>query len=158
MSEEERVVIEFDEAARRLGVSERRPPIAADSTAPSLQFGGENDGGDMDVSDYVDAKIETVRVANDARFDEVISRLDHVPTTASMLATAAGAIVTIAGILLALLAFGGDRFDAGVQLTSVSVEQALEAQRLAKENTERLEGLDDKLDTVLRMLGERVKE
>lgn len=93
-----------------------------------------------------------VRAQNDARFAEVLSRLDRMPSSGFMIGTAASTVLGIVGIILAILAFGGDRFSGGVQLSSVSVQQAEDAKRVAGENTKAIEEVSGKLDSLLKML------
>ncbi|WP_411839223.1 hypothetical protein [Paracoccus sp. ME4] len=57
--------------------------------------------------DYVDLKIE-------ASLAKVEARLSVMPTTGTMLMTAFTSSVAIVGLILAILSFGGDRFDSGV--------------------------------------------
>lgn len=76
-----------------------------------------------------------------------------------------GAVITTVGLIIAILAFGGDRFDGGVQLTGASVQQAINAEtratnaeKIAKDNAERMKDLGGKLNTILDILGERAKK
>lgn len=119
--------------------------------------------------DYVDAKVGEMRAQNDARFAEVISKLDvasvkmtaaseHMPTTSGMIASAAGAVVATVGLIVAIWAFAGDRFDGGMSAASVSVQQAVEAQNLATENAAKMKEIQGDLDTIIKLLGEKAKQ
>lgn len=95
---------------------------------------------------YVDARIEATRVQNDARCAEILARLDRRPSTGAVACMFAAATATIIGVSLAALAFGGDRFDGGVQAASTSIRQAIEAsieaedaKKTAEENARRAE-------------------
>ena len=59
--------------------------------------------------DYVDLKIE-------ASLAKIEARLSVMPTTGAMLMTAFTSSVAIVGLILAVLSFGGDRFDSGIGL------------------------------------------
>lgn len=93
---------------------------------------------DVEIKDYLDAKIETVRAQNDARFAELrsdisslITKIDHLPTPLTFWQFVVGlgsAVVAALGIVLAVLAYGSDRFDSGVSAMG-AIEEALDAQR-----------------------------
>lgn len=59
------------------------------------------------------------------------------PGTGAFIATVLAAMAIVVGVL----AFGGDRFDGGFQVTSVSVQQAQEARDLAVENAKQIQAL-----------------
>lgn len=90
---------------------------------------GSGDGGppvDRETERHIDTKVEAVKAQNDARFGEVISRLDAMnPATwwqnGLLLAAAIGFVFSI-------LAYASDRFDSGVASMG-AVEEALDAQR-----------------------------
>ena len=77
-----------------------------------------------------------------ASSNEIKMELAKKPGTGTFVATVIGAIAVVVGVL----AFGGDRFDGGVQLTSVSVQQAQEARDLSVENARQLKALLDRMD------------
>jgi len=111
--------------------------------------------------EYTDAKMETVRAQNDARFAEVMAKLEIMSRTSITkreLWTATGtSIAAILGVILAVLAFAGDRFDAGIGFSSQVAEQAaVDASQDAKFDlvidkldsvADRLEGLEARLPT-----------
>ena len=114
-------------------------------------YGGDNGGNGMDIN-YIDAKVDAVRAQNDARFAEILSKLNHIPQTSTLITTVVGTGVSILALFIAVFAFGGDRFDGGVQLTSASVQQAIEAQQIARSNREQVTKLNAKLDTLIDLL------
>jgi hypothetical protein len=68
-------------------------------------------------------------------------------------------VISVFGLILAVLAFGGDRFDGGVQVTSSSIEYLQKADNQAKLNSEALENIsaaiakrDAQIDTLLGVL------
>lgn len=128
----------------------------------STSYGG---GGepivDAETLRYVDKSMEAVRAQNDARFAEVLAqlrKLNDIPTFGKMVLTAVGVGVGGVTLIIGVLAFGGDRFDGGVQISSVSVQQAEEARQIAKENADRVKELDQKLETLIGLIRERVNQ
>ncbi|WP_416897573.1 MAG: hypothetical protein ACMVY4_19230 [Minwuia sp.] len=128
----------------------------------------------------VQAELRAVRAENDARFTQVLSSVDgltkhfdaeltkfhaareSLPTKYGMLWTtvvsvASGVAATVT-IMLGVLAIAGDRFDGGIGAATVSVEQAVEARRISRENAEQVERLNSKMDTLLDVLRGRVEE
>ncbi len=103
---------------------------------------------DPETKTYIDAKTEATRAQNDARFADLradiatlITKVDAAPTKWTVVAATA----TILGGTLAFLAFGGDRFDGGLSASSLVVQQ--------KENSRRLDQVDQKLGVILEILG-----
>lgn len=145
-----------------LSESQRGPNI---DEKKRVSFGdGNGGGGNMDADKYIDAKIDTVRAQNDARFAEVVGKLGNIehtlsgqPSVASLIGTSAITALTILGLIVALLAFGGDRFDGGVQVSSVVVQQAQDAKALAQKNQQKMGELSEKLDILIGILGEQDK-
>lgn len=89
------------------------------------------------VKDYVDKSMETVRAQNDARFAEVLARLDVMDARLSsmkpfniwqVVATVAGGVVAILGIGIAVLTFSSDRFDSGISSLGI-VKEYVDGQR-----------------------------
>lgn len=113
---------------------------------------------DTETERYVNARMETVKAQNDARFSEVLAELRKIPSTGTLAWMFAGAVISVIGIIIGALAFGGDRFDGGVQITGVAVEQAVEARNIAKENAEKINGVNDKLDTLIGIMQEKISE
>lgn len=81
---------------------------------------------DSETKNYVDAKMESVKAQNDARFSEVISRLDSMhPATWWQNGLLLAAAI---GFVFAILAYSSDRFDSGVASMG-AVEEAIDLQR-----------------------------
>lgn len=149
-------IVKLDDA--RTGVvSPIEQPLKAADPTPS-KHGGGGGGGPVDTGtkDYVDAKTDATRFQNDARFAEVIARLDKVPSLWQLIATVGSVgltvLVALVGTFLAVVQFGGDRFDGGMSAASVSVNQAIEARDTAQKNAERINQMDQKVDDVDRKL------
>jgi hypothetical protein len=122
--------------------------------------GGGGDGtsdGMATMKDYVDARDEAVEARLMAKLDTVISRLDGLPSKnnlddnrQSVIRNIWGGVITGFVAILAVLAFGGDRFDGGLsvspQLASMQNNQAVTDQRQdAQANV-----LDQKLDVIIK--------
>jgi hypothetical protein len=117
---------------------------ASQPPKPTMYSGGSGSGGgkqvDAETKNYVDAKMDSVRAQNDARFAEVLARLDNikVPSLWQLVSIGAGmvlAFVTVVGLM-------ADRFDGGLAASSV-IAPMTEAQN------ERDAIQDKKLDTIL---------
>lgn len=111
---------------------------------------GSGGGGppvDTETKNYLDAKVDAVRAQNDARFAQVLARLDAMnPATWWQNAVvAATAVVALIGILLTVLSFASDRFDSGVSAMG-AIEEQLDAQR------ETNAAQDERLDRVISAL------
>lgn len=96
--------------------------------------------------DYVDQKFETERAKTDARFAEVLTeirllRLSSI-TKWQFFGGLGTAVATILGVLLAVLAFAGDRFDAGINMSD-------DLTRIQAEQAERDAAQDARLDQIL---------
>jgi hypothetical protein len=126
---------------------------------PDQAAGGGGGGGgggftvDAETQRYVDKSMDAVKAQNDARFSDVIARLDglksqydHAPTPLSFTQFLVGA-VSVAGVVLALvfsvLAIAGDRFDGGLAADAIKDQIAVE--QLARDKTQ-----DAKLDQILK--------
>jgi hypothetical protein len=110
--------------------------------------------------EYVDARISEVNATNEAIHAStqaglrILSTEVHalndktaaLPKMWQLIVTIVTAAAAAVGIILAVIAFGGDRFDAGVSLSATSIENATTANNLAAENARRLGELDSKMD------------
>lgn len=133
----------------------RQMPGVGSQHGSNPPFGGD-DGMEITSKEYIDAKADAVRAQNDARFAEVMSEIRALPTlrdNQSMKWNIWGAAIAAAGLIVGILAFAGDRFNGGVQVASVSVQQAQEAKEISRKNAEAIEGVNNKLDELLKMLG-----
>lgn len=118
-------------------------PSAPRETEPTLYGGGG--GGTYGGMDAVDAKIAASEARTDTKFAELRGDLGKFATTGAVWAAAGTAIATILGVLLAVMAFGGDRFDAGMSAGG-AVAPIVEQQK-ARDAAQ-----DEKLDEILRRL------
>lgn len=71
-------------------------------------------------------------------------------------------VLTIVGVIIGVLAYGGDRFDGGVQGASLTVQQSEEATRLARQNAEQIRALgeamqkrDNQIDALIDLMERR---
>lgn len=112
---------------------------ASESENRSLKGGGP--GGTSGSMDIVDSKIAASEARTDTKFAELRSDLQRFATKQ----TVWGAVGTLGGLLLAVAAFAGDRFDAGIS-TSGAIASVTAEQR------KRDEAQDRKFDEILRRL------
>ena len=124
---------------------------------------------------YIDAKTEATRAQNDARFAEILARLERAPTIDELrklvVTTAITTILTLIAAMIALFAFGADRFSGGMTAASLIYDQSAEARTMAIENAkniremredidtmrEALDAMREDLDTLIRIIGERAQ-
>jgi hypothetical protein len=114
----------------------------------------------VSLREYVDARIAEVTATNEAihagtqaglrtlsaEVHSLNERTAALPKMWQLIVTIVGATAAAISIVLAVLAFGGDRFDAGVSLSATSIEQATTANNLAAEAARKLGELDQKMD------------
>ena len=93
------------------------------------------------VKHYIDSGDELTRAQNDTRFAEIRAELSLAATAEelrNLTVTMVIAIVTtgigIIGIMIALFAFGADRFDSGMLAATQIIEQSDEANQRDMEN------------------------
>jgi hypothetical protein len=106
--------------------------------------GGTSNGMTVPIKDYVDARDAAVTSDMHAEFAKLRSDLARLPSTATLITTG----LVIVGIILAAMAFGGDRFSAGISLADQRQQQLQRDQAqdaAAKRN-------DVKLDEILKRL------
>ena len=107
---------------------------------------------DAETHRYVDAKMETVRAQNDARFAEVLAKIDGLsdrvanlkpPVSlwqiASLLAAAVAAMIGIFGVM-------ADRFDGGIAASGL--RSAFQEAQISKDAAQ-----DAKLDQIIEAIG-----
>lgn len=113
--------------------------------------GGSGGGGptvDSETKNYLDAKMDSVKAQNEARFSAVLSRLDSLSSKIDLLPKAlgfwqlAGMGMTGVVILLTLLGVFADRFDGGISAYGL-------LDTFAQSQKTRDEGQDAKLDRIL---------
>jgi len=102
------------------------------------QFGGGGGDGGMDM---MDAKISAAEARVDTKFEQLRGDLKDFATKS----TVWGAAATIIAVVLAAIAFGGDRFDAGMGLAD---KQAVQIERDAKQDQD-VAGINQKLDKLI---------
>lgn len=102
-------------------------------------------GGTFEGVDVVDAKIAAAEARTDTKFAQLRADLSHFATKATVWGAVGTAIISILGVLLAVLAFGGDRFDAGVGLADVRQAQVTRDER----QDEAVQQINAKLDTLI---------
>ena len=104
----------------------------------SLKSG--NGGGNSGDMETVDAKIAAAEARVDTKFAELRGDLKNFATKSTVWQAAA----TIIAVVLAVIAFGGDRFDAGVGLADKQVAQSQRDQQ-QDDAVKRIEGKIDQL-------------
>ena len=160
MSDEQRFLTLI--SARAGGTTRQDPPQDPIANDPSFGGGGGGDGGsgiDMATKDYIDAKLETARAERredmariEGQLGVLMAEVTSRPTTGTVLFATFTSAITIIGIVVAVLAYGGDRFDGGVQMTGAVVEDVVENREAVQSNAEAIEAVDDKLDLLLDVL------
>lgn len=116
--------------------------------AQTLQFGGGGGtSGPMEpsvpIKEYIDARDEAI----ESRLSE---RLGGLATASGVRNNIWGAAAAVIGIILAMLAFAGDRFDGGVSASGI-VSHVKDQQAVKdKAQDAKLNEMDDKLDVLIR--------
>lgn len=95
----------------------------------------------------IDAKL-------DIKFGEITTELARKPGTGTLIITG----LVMAGTIIAVLAFGGDRFDGGVQVAAASVAQAQEAKALAEATVAQVVELKRQNDLIIQLLQNEVTQ
>lgn len=126
-----------------IGSHGRFGPSAGLSVSTPLNHGGG--GGTSGSMETVDAKIAAAEARTDTKFAELRGDLQKFATKGTVWGAVGSAVAAILGVLLALMAFGGDRFDAG--LGQADVRQA-QLERDAKQDAD-VVGMNSKLDALL---------
>jgi hypothetical protein len=104
--------------------------------------GGDGTSGGVDTTD---AKIAAAEARTDTKFAELRGDMKDFVTKGALWAATGTIIATILGVLLAVLAFGGDRFDAGITAGGALAPYA--EQQRARDAAQ-----DRKFDEILRRL------
>lgn len=119
-----------------------------------LKTGGG--GGTSDGMDTVDAKIAASEARTDTKFAELRGdintqfaelrmQLAHMPSKNTLWAAVGTGAAAVLGVLLAIIAFGGDRFDAGM---GVADQRQAQLQRDQKQDAA-LSGIEGKIDQLI---------
>lgn len=93
----------------------------------------------------VTSKLESI----ETRIDQKLSKLDNVPTTSTMIFTVGGALVAGLSLLMAILAFAGDRFDGGLGYGANIGDKIFDSRLAIAENEKRDEETRDRVDLLL---------
>lgn len=123
--------------------------LQADSASrmpDALKSGGP--GGTLPPMDVVDAKISAAEARTDTKFSELLRHMDQYATRQTVwrgVASTIAAVVTGVGVILGVLAFGGDRFDAGVGAGSALAPYAEQQRDRDAKQDARLEQILDRL-------------
>lgn len=72
------------------------------------------------------------------------ARLAHLPSAWQLTITVLGGVVASAGLSIAILTYGGDKFDSGVQLNT----SIMETQVLTNENAKQIKAVSGRLDAL----------
>ena len=132
------VVPLLNEVERRLaGIAEHLPP----------EHGLKHSGGSgtSDGMDTVDAKIAAAEARTDTKFAELRGDLKDFATKTTVWQAVGTIIVSVLGVLLAVLAFGGDRFDGGLSVGGIISQ--VQGEQKARDQAQ-----DAKLDEILKRL------
>ncbi|HEY7764341.1 MAG TPA: hypothetical protein VIB38_05070 [Aestuariivirgaceae bacterium] len=106
----------------------------------------------MSLRDYIDARIGQVTAENNTHFAELRADIEKlssaievgndkiasVPKMWQLIVTIVAAAAGTLTIMLGIMAFGGDRFDAGMGMSATTVENSVTARTTAEENERRL--------------------
>lgn len=112
---------------------------ASAAKASDLKHGGGD--GTSDGMETVDAKIAAAEARTDTKFAELRSDLKDFATKS----TVWGAMGTAVALILAAIAFGGDRFDAGMGMADVKQAQV---ERDARQDAS-VDAINKKLDVLI---------
>ncbi|MUZ66360.1 hypothetical protein [Agrobacterium vitis] len=148
--------ISRDELDAKLDASSARMEATeARMDAKLSQIGGDFNRIASDIAQTITAlRTDMAQTTTALRADIAVvnARLETVPRVGGMIITAISAVVSVVGIILAVLAFGGDRFDGGVQITSATVEAAIDAKSTADETTKKVEELRRSVEALTKAL------
>lgn len=119
----------------------------------SSTFGGGSGGGppvDSETKNYLDAKVETVSAQNDARFAQILARLDAMnPATWQQNAGVVfGGLFVGIGLVFGILAFASDRFDSGVNSMGRIAERLEAQEKIDGQQNERLDRIISTLEGI----------
>ena len=120
------------------------------------EFGGGKGGPPVEPSfDIMKAYVDSRNEAVESRLTQELAK--HPTNTAFWggIVAVIAAVFTVLGILLAVIAFGGDRFDGGMSAsTMMSANQKAQSETDTKQDT-KLRQMDDKLDVILRQTAKK---
>ena len=122
--------------------------VATGSTLVGSKYGGGKGGGgimepQIPIKDYIDAR-------DDAVESRLSAMIDKLPNQTTLIVNVWGGVAAILATVLAVLAFGADRFDGGVGASAlVRDSQAIQATTDIEQDI-KLQLMDDKLDLILK--------
>ncbi len=102
----------------------------------------------LPIKDYIDAR-------DDAVESRINARLDQLPTTEAVRNNIWGAAITVIGLLLGVAAFAGDRFDGGLNASSILEANQKAQAEIDKGQDAKLELMDQKLDILIKQTAEK---
>ncbi|MBU6442360.1 MAG: hypothetical protein KGR48_00495 [Alphaproteobacteria bacterium] len=96
----------------------------------------------------IDAKLAATEARIDATLQHAVAKIDHLPSTWTLIGAVGGGFVAVAALTIAVLSYGGDRFDGGA-----SVGASLETtHQLTKQNAEQIKKISDQISEQQQML------
>lgn len=120
-------------------IEEERTPAPAFS-------GGPPTGGDMSI---IDAKIAASEARTDTKFAQVLARLDNIDErTKGLKANIWLATATAIGLVFAALAFGVGQFGNGVMVTTATIQDSVQARKIAEDNAAEVRALREDFGTL----------
>lgn len=124
------------------------------SPLSSLKMGG-GDGTSGGMSEIVDAKIAASEARTDAKFVQVLARLESIEkSTQGLRLNTWLAAATALGLAIAAMALGAAHFGNGVMVTTAAVHDAAAAKRVAIENAEEVRALRQDISALIQSLRE----
>lgn len=131
--------------------TESKEPMASDNPVSREEIDAKIDAmtSRVEASEArVSTSLETLRGDLNVQLSKLSANIEHVnenqkrtATLGQVVATTVTTAVAIIGIMVAILAFGADRFSGGVSAASVGAQQAVDAKALSEENAKALSDL-----------------
>jgi uncharacterized protein HemX len=97
-------------------------------------------------------KLQSKMEAIESSISTRLSRLDNMPTLWQIFGVAGATAGAVIATILAILAFAGDRFDGGIQFSTVAMQQTLEAKQLSEKNERQLAEQQKQMGELLPLL------
>lgn len=126
--------------------------ITSDAPVETIQraFGGGG-GGPVEPSvplkDYVDKGDEATLARAEKAVSELSAKIDALP--GRILWIAAGTVVATVGLIVAILAFGSDRFDGGAAAVGSMADQVVTSREQDRAQSAAIDQVNQKLDTLI---------
>ena len=122
-----------------------RPSQFQQPSGPEVPLKDGDGSGTSGGMDTVDAKIAAAEARTDTKFAELRGDLKDFATKTTVWQAVGTIIVSVLGVLLAVLAFGGDRFDGGLSVGGIISQ--VQGEQKARDQAQ-----DAKLDEILKRL------